>query len=591
LTIEAVIVIIVILFIILSLYREWIGPALTFITAVTVLGITRILSPNEILHGFANESLAIIVMLIIIGDVFRKVSNLDKFFERIFKNAKTDRGFVARMMFLVFPISAFIYNTPTVAVMMPIVHQNAKKFNIPISKILIPLSFAAILGGNITSIGASTNMIVNSLLAEQTIIPGTELLGFFDFTAVGLTMAVIGTLYMVFYGVKKLPAHTNIMDSVSELQRKYTVEARLKKGSHLIGKTIQEAGFKNLTGLQLVEVLRDNMRVTAVPQNMLLMEEDILLFTGNTDTISDFVKHHEGMDLPSLGMFSRKDDSKLVEIVITYNSTLIGKTLKEIKFRASYDASVMAIFRNGETISTNFNEIPLKAGDALLILTGSYFEQRTIDVSDFYNVSGSKKFDKIKQSKSLFLYTGFLLVVILASFGWVKFFNGLLMLLSVLVIFKVINPKTIIKSIDFQLVLIIALALSLGTAMTKTGVSELFANAVINLFRPYGKVALLSAIFIITTLLSAIVNVRASVAIVLPVVMSIALSMQIDPKPFVLALAFGATANFMTPIGYQTNMMVYGPGNYKFKDFFRVGVPLTIIYFVVTIAVLSWIYF
>jgi len=175
LTIEAVIVIIVILFIILSLYKEWVGPALTFIIAVTLLGITRILNPNEILHGFANESLAIIVMLIIIGDVFRKVSNLDKFFERIFKNAKTDRGFVARMMFLVFPISAFIYNTPTVAVMMPIVHQNAKKFNIPISKILIPLSFAAILGGNITSIGASTNMIVNGLLAEQTIIPGTDL--------------------------------------------------------------------------------------------------------------------------------------------------------------------------------------------------------------------------------------------------------------------------------------------------------------------------------------------------------------------------------------------------------------------------------
>ena len=590
-TLQAVIVIIVLIFLILSLYKEWLGPALTFVIAVSILGLTRILSPKEILHGFANESLAVIVMLIIIGDLFRKVSTLDGFFDRIFKNATTVRGFVTRMMLMVLPISAFIYNTPTVAVMMPIVHNNAKKYNYPISKLLIPLSFAAILGGNITSIGASTNMLVNGLLAEQTIIPNTPLLGFFDFTAVGLTMAILGTLYVAFYGIKKLPAHENILDAAKELHRKYTVEARLKEGSHLIGKTIFEAGFKNLKGLQLVEVLRENMRVTAVPQDMILMEEDILLFTGNTNSINDFVKQHDGLDLPSLGMFSRKEDQKLVEIVITYNSPLIGKTLREIKFRASYDASVIAIFRNGEAISTPFNDLPLKSGDALLILTGSYFEQRTADVSDFYNVSDSSKIDGIKQKKSTFLYVGFLLVVITAVFGWIQFFNGLLILMSLLVLFKVINPKTIVKSIDFQLVLIIALSLSLGTAMAKTGVSQLFANGMINFFKPYGNTALIAAIFLITTLLAAIVSVRAAVAIVLPVVMSIALSMHFDPKVLVLSMAFGATANFMTPIGYQTNMMVYGPGNYKFKDYLRIGIPLTILYFIVSTLVLSWIYF
>lgn len=590
-TLQAVIVIIVILFIILSLYKEWLGPALTFVVAVVVLGIAQILEPEEIIHGFANEQLAIIVMLLVLGDIFRKVSTLDGFFGKIFENTKNVKNFVARMMFLVFPISAFINNTPLVAVMMPIVHTNAKKFKYPLSKILIPLSYAAILGGNITLIGTSTNMIINSMLEDQKIIQHAELLHFFDFTPVGLTMALIGTLYMVFWGVKKLPAHENIMDSVPSLQRNYTVEARIKSGSYLIGKTISEAGFKNLKGLTIVEVLRDNMRITAVPQDMLLMEEDILLFTGDTNSIEDFVKNANGVELPSLGMFSRKEGSKMVEIVISYNSPLIGKNLREVKFRATYDASVMALFRNGEPIVNNLNSEPLRSGDALLLLTGSYFEERIKENNDFIVVSGNKRKEKIQHSKSIYLYVGFIAVVILTSFGLIKFFNGLLLLLSALVILRVVNPKSIVKSIDFQLILIIALALSLGTAMLKSGVADLFSDGLLTVLKPMGKVSVLAGIYLLTTLLSAIVNVRASSAIIFPVAVSMALTLGENHIPFVLAVAFGATANFMTPIGYQTNMMVYGPGNYKFKDFLKVGIPLTIIYFVVTIAVLSWIYF
>lgn len=590
-TLQAVIVIAVILFIILSLYKEWFGPALTFIIAVVVLGITQILEPQEIIHGFANEQLAIIVMLLILGDIFRKVSNLDGFFGKIFENTKSVKNFVARMMFLVFPISAFINNTPLVAVMMPIVHTNAKKFNFSLSKILIPLSFAAIIGGNITLIGTSTNLIVNGMLAEQKIIPNAQLLSFFDFTPVGLTMALLGVFYMVFWGVKKLPSHENIIDSVPKIHRNYTVEARIKSGSFLIGKTISEAGFKNLKGLTIVEVLRENMRITAVPQDMLLMEEDILLFTGDTNSIEDFVKNINGLQLPSLGMFSRKEDSKVVEIVIAYNSPLIGKTLREIKFRATFDASVMALFRNGEAIVNNLNSEPLRSGDALLLLTGSYFEERIKDNTDFIIVSGNKRKEKIQQSKSYFLYVGFISVVILAAFGWVKFFNGLLMLLSLLVIFKVVHPKSIIKSIDFQLVLIIALAMSLGTAMLKSGVAELFAHGLLSFLKPMGKVAVLAGIFIITSVLSAIISVRASSAIIFPVAMTMAMTLHVNHLPFVLTVAYAASANFMTPMGYQTNLMVYGPGNYKFKDYLRVGIPLTVIYFIVTIAILSYIYF
>ena len=593
---QAIVVIGVILFIIISLYKEIVGPALTFIIALVILGITKILEPSEIIHGFANEQLAIIVMLLILGDIFRKVSDLDEFFGKIFKNAKNVRNFTARLIFIVFPISAFINNTPLVAVMMPIVHSNAKKFKIPVSKLLIPLSFAAILGGSITLIGTSTNLIVNGMLAEQKIIPNTPLLEFWDFTAVGLTMALVGTIYILFWGQKRLPINENIMDSVDDLQRNYVVESRIKAGSHLIGKTILEAGFKNLIGLKIVEVLRENMRITAVPQDMILMEEDILLFTGNTESIADFVKSHDGLELPSLGMFSRKDSAKLTEIVISYNSTLIGKSLREIKFRATYDASVMALFRNGSPIVSNLNDQPLRAGDALLLLTGSYYEQRTKEVSDFimvsdYKMHATNEKTKVKNSKSIYLYIGFITVIILASFGLVKFFNGLLLLLSMLVLFKVVNPKSIIKSIDFQLVLIIALALSLGTAMIKSGVAEIFANGLLSLLKPMGKVAVLAGIYLITTLLASVISVRASAAMVFPVAMTMALTLNVNPIPFVLVVAFASSANFMTPIGYQTNLMVYGPGGYKFRDFLKIGIPLTILYFIFTISILSWIYF
>ena len=590
-TVQALIVIFVILFIIVSLYKEIVGPAMTFIIAVVILGTTHVLEPSEIINGFANEQLAIIVMLLILGDIFRKVSTLDVLFGRIFQKAKNVRNFTARLIFIVFPISAFINNTPLVAVMMPIVHSNARKFKIPVSKLLIPLSFAAILGGNITLIGTSTNLIVNGMLADQTIIPNTPLLGFFDFTAVGLTMALLGTLYILFIGQKKLPTNENIMDSAPSLHRNYVIEARLKSGSHLIGKTIAECGFRNLQGLTVIEVLRENMRITAVPQDMILMEEDILLFTGDTDSLGDFVKSHDGLEIPSLGMFARKANSKLMEVVISYNSTIVGKNLKEIQFRATYDASVIAIFRNGAAITQKMNEEPLRGGDALLLLTGTYFEQRAKDVSDFILVSSQKILSIIKSSKSLFLYFGFITVILLATFGLVKFFNGLLMLLSALVLLKVVNPKSIIKSIDFQLVLIIALAISLGAAMMKSGVAELFANGLLTVLKPFGKVTILAGIYIITSLLSAVISVRASAAIVFPIAMAMALALNVDPKPFVLVVAFAATANFMTPMGYQTNLMVYGPGGYKFKDFLRIGIPLTILYFIVTVGILSWIYF
>ncbi|MCD4795447.1 MAG: SLC13 family permease [Bacteroidales bacterium] len=590
-TFDAIIVMLVLLFLVVSLYKEIVGPAMTFIIAVIVLGITHVLDPSEILDGFANEQIAVIVMLLLIGDIYRRTSVLDIFFDYIFKRSKSVKNFTARMMFIVAPLSAFLNNTPLVALMMPYVHNSAKRFKTPVSKLMIPLSFAAILGGCATLIGTSTNLIVNGLVTDQKIIPNLPELNIFDFTAVGLPMVFIGILYILIFGQKMLPDTKSAMENLPAIERDYIVEGRIKTNSSLIGKTINEAGLRNLEGLFLFEILRENIRITAVPNDTILMEEDILLFTGNTKSVADFVKSKKGIEIPSVGMFSRKKNTEVIEIVISHNSSLNGKTLKEVNFRARFDATAIAVHRDGETVAGKIGNVELKSGDAVLLLAGTYFEARLKDTIDFFLISRVKEIRRIGIGRTAFLVGGTVVVILLSALGLIKFFNGLLVLLTGLVIFKITKPKNLVKSVDYELVLIIALSLALGLAMIKTGVADLFAEGIIAVFKPLGKIGILSGIYLITTILAAFITNKAAVAVIFPVSLTLAQELNLDVMPFILVVAYAAAANFMTPIGYQTNLMVYGPGGYKFKDFFKIGAPLTLIYMVVTITILSLIYF
>lgn len=590
-TFDAIVVIIVLLFLVVSLFKEIVGPAMTFIIAVIILGITHVLEPSEIIDGFANEQIAIIIMLLLLGDIYRRTSVLDIFFNWVFKSSKTIKSFTARMMLIVAPMSAFLNNTPLVALMMPYIHTGAQKHKASVSKLMIPLSFAAILGGCTTLIGTSTNLIVNGLVTDQKIIPNLPALNIFDFTAVGLPMLVIGIIYLLTFGQKLLPDNKNVIDKVTDISREYIVEGRIKGNSPLIGKTIAEAGLRNLEGLFLFEILRENLRITAVPNDTILLEEDILLFTGNTKAIADFVKSREGIEIPSVGMFSRKKNTEVLEIVISHNSALNGKTLKEVNFRAKFDATAIAVHRNGETLAGKIGSVELKPGDAVLLLAGTYFEDRYKDTSDFYLISRVKEFRRLGLWRTSVLVGGTIAVIFLSSIGLIKLFNGLLVLLASLVIFKITRPKDLVKSIDYDLILIIALSLALGTAMIKTGVADLFAQSIITVFKPFGIIGILTGIYFITAVLAAFITNKAAVAVIFPVSLTLALSLNADVMPFILVVAYAAAANFMTPIGYQTNLMVYGPGGYKFKDFLRVGTPLTLIYMVVTIIILSLIYF
>jgi di/tricarboxylate transporter len=590
LSFDGILVIAVILFIIVSLYAEIVGPAFTFLIGVIVLGFFGVLTPAEILQGFSNEQILVIIMLLLLGDIIRKTAVIDSLFDRIFQKATTYKGFMARMMLSVALFSAFLNNTPLVAIMMPYVHRWSRNHNVNPSKLLIPLSYAAILGGCATLIGTSTNLIVNGLVQDQNILPGMPSLGLFEFAWVGVPMMVIGFLYLMLFGNRLLPDKKDVVSTFTQNTREYLVEVQVHKGSSLCNKSIEEAQLRNLKGLYLVEIRRPYETVAAVSPSEIIRHNDILVFAGNTETIADMVNSNRGLVPTEVGMFSKKNHTQVREVVISHNATLIGKTVREANFRGKYDAAIIAIHRNGERLSGKLGDVKLKAGDVLLLLTGDDYSQRSSDTRDFYNISKVRDFRKLRFYESFILLGGIATAVILSGLGVTSLFFALSVLLMIILLFKIASPRDLPKSIDYNLALIIAMSLALGTAMTKTGVAEMIAQFIISVFKPFGDIGLLAGIYFITAVLGAYITNKASAALIFPISLTLAVDLGYNPLPFVLVVAFASAANFITPIGYQTNLMVYGPGGYSFKDFARIGTPLTIIYMIVTIFMLWAVY-
>lgn len=585
-----IIVFIVLAFILISLYKELVGPAFTFIIAISILGVSGILTPKEILSGFANENVIIIVLLLLLGDIIRRNSIIEFIFDKIFKKATSYKKFMFQMMSLIATFSAFLNNTPLVAVMMPYVNSWSKKTNIPPSKLLIPLSYAAILGGTVTIIGTSTNLIVKGMVEDQMIVEGLPMLHFFEFAWVGIPMVIIGFIYMLTIGHRLLPNNTKTKEDNEKSNRKYTVEAQIRPDSNLVWKTVEEAELRDLPGLFLVEIIRNDIDLVAVTPETILAANDILVFAGDTETIADFVSNNSELIFPQVGMLKKKKNTEMIEVVISHNSTLINKTVKEAHFRNKYDAAIVAIHRNGEKITGKIGNIKFKAGDALLLFAGEDLNNRA-DIYDFYFISKIKDVPKVKAYKSIVLIGGTASAIALSAFHILPLFHGLTILFIAILALGIASPKDLHKSIDYNLAIIIVLSLALGIAMRKTGVAQIIGQGFIDIMIPFGLIGIMFGLYFITTVLAAFITNLASVAIMFPISLSVALNMDWNPTPFVLLVAFASAANFMTPIGYQTNLMVYGPGGYKFRDYFRVGFPLSLLYMVVAVTILYNLYF
>ena len=582
---DIILIFIVMAFLLVMLYSDRLMPSVSFLIAITVLTIGGVITPSQALSGFANDQLAVIVMLLVLSGVVRRSTMVENLFGRMLPKTLSANTFMAKMMGMVSVSSAFFNNTPLVAMMMPYVYDWCKKKKIAPSRMLIPLSYAAILGGCCTLIGSSTNLIVNGMAIEA----GLDSLNIFDFVLVGVPMLLIGIGFLLLFGKSLLPERSDVMDAYVEMSREYLVETVIKPGSELIGKSIVQAQLRNLEGVFLVEIIRHEKVITPVSPEENLEEGDTLIFSGVTSAIDELTKPEMGLSLPKACVLPQAEGG-IAEVVVSQNSRLIGQKIKNSDFRGQYDGSILAVHRNRENLSGKIGEIDIRAGDVLLVLTGNDFYKRIEGIQPFYFISKEQELKRIPTTKIIILVLGLIGGIVLHATGVFQLFNSLLILLGLVMVMGVMPVDEIRKEMDFNLIILLALGLSFGRAMIESGAAVYIADFLLKITVPWGKLGIIGGLFLITNVLSAYISNSAVVAIVFPVSIAMAKAMGHDVTPYILVICFGAAASFITPIGYQTNLMVYGPGRYSFKDFFRIGLPLTLLYMIVCVGVLTYLY-
>jgi di/tricarboxylate transporter len=583
----ASIVLIVLAFLVISLYYDLLKPVLVFFISALFFLITGVIDSKDLMSGFANEQIAVVLLLLLLSDIIRKTPVIDVAFNGMFRQEMSYRGFLAKMSATVSLVSGFVNNTPLVAIILPYVYDWARRKNISPSKVLIPLSYATILGGTITLVGTSTNLVVNGFATEA----GLPSLGMFDFTPIGIPVAIVGVLYIIFIAPRLLPDRQDALKNFREKSREYVVETQVPRNSRLIGKTVEQAGLRKLEGLFLVEMIQGEERITPVSPKQRIEEGDILIFAGATSTIIDLLKSGSGLELPKYTHLPGQEMVEIVETVISYNSGLVGKIVKDTNFRGKYDAAIVAVNRNGERITGKIGEVELQTGDLLLLVTGKDFSSRAEEEQDFHVISQLRQIHNIAGWKVGVLFGGTASVFLLSALGILSLFVGLLILMSVIASIRLVKFTELKKSFDMDLFLILVLSLSLGKAITKSGLDDFFATNILDAVAPLGSnLAILAVIYFLTNVLAMLVTNKAAVAIMFPVALAASKSIGADPTPFVLAIAFAGSAEFMTPYGYQTNLMIYGPGGYKFKDYVKVGWGLSLIYMIVCVSILGYIY-
>lgn len=580
------IVLLVISVLFVLLFTERVKPVAGFLFASILLVIAGILQPADILEGLSNESIMSVVLLILITAGIRSRFNVYRVLDVIFKPIKTYRYFMATMMTKVAVLSSFVNNTPVVVLMTPYVFEWGKKNKISPSKLLIPLSYSTIVGGMITIVGTSTTLVLSGFLSEN----GEAPLNHYQLLVVGLAVTVVGIVFILLFGDALLPEKKDLIERFEVNKREYLIEKRLNRSSELIGQSVKDGGLRNLNGVYLVEIVRGSKTISPVAPSEIIRVEDTLIFAGNTDTIMDLSMSKMGLELPASITPSGADNLKVVEAVISSNSSLVGKTIKNSNFRERYDAAVVAIHRNGEKLSGKIGRMTIKSGDVILMYAGRSFLNKADIFKDLYVISGEDL--EVTSRKGGFKRLVTLLTVAagLLIFKPYSLFFSLLIISALMVSMKIITLKNVKRDLDINMVVILVLSLALGQSMVKSGAGALVSQELISLLMPLGNVALLVGMALVTTVLTTFVTNVGAISISFPIAYSLTGEMNMDGAPFYLVIAFAASAAFISPVGYQTNLIVYGPGGYSFKDFFKIGLPVTILYLATAIAIVIFFY-
>lgn len=594
-TLSGYIAIGVILVMIVALIKEMMRPGLILFTALVVFIIADIISAEEALSGFSNKGMITIAILFLVSEGFKETGALAKFGKFLLpRKRKPIPRLLMQILIPIAAISAFLNNTPVVIIFAPMLKKWADKFSLPAQKFLIPLSYATIFGGTCTLIGTSTNLVVHGMMLDR----GMEGLSMFELAKVGLFISFFGFLYLNIFANRllpgeKIPRHSFPMDT-----REYYFDVTLPENSNLIGKEIEKRKLPGLNEFTVRSVLRHGKHIRLSNSPFTLEKDDQLIIGGATEDVG-YLTRASNVNLKALEnvdpAFLNKT-LKQVEVVIAPRFPGIQKTISEFDFFGHYNAVVMAVHRNGERISSNLQDLELKTGDNLMLLTTDDFTKYWGESRVFYMASEIGDMDSAKDRTkrwiaiilTLLMVAGATLGKYIPTYGDVKFdmFFFAAITVVLMAMMKIFSPKKYTKPINWDVLITIACAFGISRALQNSGAADVIAHTTINISQEMGPLGVLAAIYIITAIFTEIITNNAAAAISFPIAFAAAAQLGVDPKPFFIAICIAASASFSTPIGYQTNLIVQSIGNYKFSDYYKIGLPLAFLAFIISMIVI-----
>lgn len=567
-------------------------PDLTALTLFLVLIGTHLLPTDKAFSVFSNPAPLTVGAMFVLSAALVKCGVVDRLSSLIESSSKLPYPFVILIMVvLVATVSAFINNTPVVVVFLPVILNLARKMGRAPSKFLIPLSYAAVLGGTCTLVGTSTNLVVNGIITDK----GQTGFSMFELGWLGLPVTILGGLYLAIFGNRLLPVREMLTSILSdEERREYITEAFVQPGSPVIGKTLAETGLTRQRGVRVIEIVRDGIALYIDPKTVRFKAGDRLILACRPSGIAN-TRRLQGVDLVSelnLGIEQiAAHEGSLVEAVVTPHSGLIGHTVSEVKFRQRYRIVVLALHRKGKNVREQIETLPIEAGDVLLIMGTDQAIDAVANNSDFMFFDRARVPTK-PRTGAMLLVTGIIgAVIATASLDLIPIEIGALTACVVICMSGCLKTSEAYNSIEWNILFLIYGMLAMGLAMEHTGAAAWLAGHIVNgvqhlVPEAHKGIVMLAAIYIVTTVLTEILSNNAVAALMAPLAIGVAIQMGMEPRPFIVAVAFAASAAFATPIGYQTNTYVYGVGGYRFGDFLKIGMPLNVLCFVIAMVVI-----
>ncbi len=571
---QAWLTIAVVILVFIALAKEVAGPDILMMGGLLVLALTGVLDEQETFASFSNPAVLTIGALFILSAALRETGAMDIAMSRLIGRARTERAGLARLLPPLAVFSAFINNTTIVAMMTPLLIDWAKRFQLSPSRLLLPLSYATMVGSTMTIMGTSVNLTVAGLMLSN----GMKPMGFFELFPVGIFICLAGLVYLLLVTPFLIPVRKDPVTEGADERREYTTAMRVEVHCGLVGETVDDAGLRHLPGLFLIEVDRDDEVITPVGPDFVIQADDRLVFAGVISTIVD-LQRIRGL-VPVTADDAARDydpDRRLAEAVISRTSPLVNRSIRETDFRSAYDAAIVAVHRNGERVHEKIGDIVLRPGDTLLLQTGPDFIQVHRNSQHFYLVSELPGTESRRYHRAGMAVAILLGLILATTTETLPIAIAAFVAAGALIATRCISAASARKAIHWPILAVIAAGLGIASAMEKTGAADSIAQLIVGSAGQFGPLVTLGILYFSTTLLSELLNHNASVAIMFPIALATAHSLGVDPRGFVMAIAIGGSCAFANPVSYQTHLIVYGPGGYHFRDFVRTGIPLDLL--------------